>query len=188
MPDTIITTPVGNPAGTPTAPQAPQTPTTPAPAKTFTQEDVDNIVTTRLAKERARYLKKFGVDDESKLDEAAVKVIEHGTIKAELDALKTEKLNRDYKDALGGLNADGEYTDILLSQIDKGKNLDEFKANAKEYLSKHPKFLKENFVPGSSGPALNGGTVASMPDPKTDLNGFLEWRKTHNLDGSLTRK
>jgi hypothetical protein len=188
MPEVIVTNPVVEPVVTPTTiVTPPATPAKPDPVKTFTQEDVDNFVTTRLAKERARYLKKFGVDDESKLDEIIVKATEHATLKAENETFKAEKLNRDYKDVLGGLNADGEYADILLSQIDKGKNMDEFKANAKAYLDAHPKMLKETYTGFQSGPDLNGKANEPMPNPK-DTAAYLRWRSTHNPDGSLIKK
>jgi len=187
MPD-IIVTPVVEPVVTPTTPIVqPVTPPNPTPAKTFSQEDVDNIVTTRLAKERAKYFKKFGVEDDSKLDEVVAKVTEHATLKAENESLKAEKLNRQYESKLNGLNVDQEFLDIVLSKVEKGKDINEFEANAKVYLAAHPKMLKESFNDYKSGPRFDG-SPAGLPDfTKMSDADYVEWTKTHNLDGSLKR-
>ena len=47
--------------------------------KVFTQAQLDEIVINRLGKERARFLKKLGIEDESKLDDIVKKSQEYET-------------------------------------------------------------------------------------------------------------
>jgi hypothetical protein len=189
MSDVIVTNPVVEPVVTPTTPiVTPVTPPNPAPAKTFSQEDVDNIVTTRLAKERAKYLKKFGVEDDGKLDEVLAKATAHDQLFKENADLKAEKLNAAYeKELTDGLKVDGAFLKFALTQIDKGKTIDEFRANAKAFIAANPKMLKEAYTGFQSGPNLNGTANEAMPDPK-NTEAYLRWRNTHNPDGSLIRR
>jgi hypothetical protein len=167
-----------------------QTPVTP---KTFTQEQVDDMITKRLSRANRTLLDAIGIKDESELGNIVAKVKEYDSIKAEheltkkeRDELKAEKESATYKSELSTV-LDASFIDYALTKIEKGANIEEFKANVAAFLKANPKMARDSFVQIDSTLPLNG--TAGMPDfsKMTDAQ-FVEWQKTHNLDGTLKRQ
>jgi len=59
-----------------------------AKEKVFTQAQLDEILVTRLGKERARMLKKLGIEDEGALDSILEKSTKYESLKEELDKIR----------------------------------------------------------------------------------------------------
>lgn len=166
---------------------------TPPEVKTFKQEDVDNIVTSRLAKEQAKHQKeietlysKIGVKSVDEIDVVIDRAKKYDTVSKEVELLRNEKQTRAYTDTLKSLNVDDEFTEFVFGKIEKGTKIEEFKANAEAYLKEHPKYLKENFSGRNSGLDLNGGTPKDI-EKMTQVE-YNEWRKTHTVDGAEIKK
>lgn len=146
--------------------------------KVFTQAQLDEIVINRLGKERARFLKKLGVEDESKLDEINKKAQEFETLRNEVETLKFQKEKQEKVNVLTKLNADPEFTDYLLERIEVGEG-EEYEAKANEYLETHPKFRKEEYTNVDSSITING---QSYPDfTKMSTEQYLAWRAKNKL-------
>lgn len=160
------------------------------PEKTFTQKELDEIIVTRLAKEQAKAQKKLdelyqklGVSDETKIDEVVVKSKKHDELLIEITNLKEQQEKAGYEAELRKLNVDDDFIDFVLTKVEKG---DDFVKNAKEYLEKNPKVLKDTFRRMNSGLDLNGGSAPDFANMSTEE--YLRWRATHNPDGTEKRK
>lgn len=175
---------VVQPTVTPTVTEVPPVVTPPTP-KTFTQQELDNIVKERLERERKSFYKRIGVEDDTKIDEVLTRAKEYDTLKSERDALKSEKVAKEYQSVLTKLNIDDSFIDYALTKIEKGATIEEFEANAKAFAEANPKLNKENFQRINSGLDLNGDGPVKIP---TDTKEYVEWRKTHNIDGTLIKK
>ena len=148
--------------------------------KVFNQAQLDEIVISRLGKERARLLKKLGIEDEAQLDEIVTKAKSYQDVAGKLEQLETEKLNAQKLDILNELKADKDFTDYLLSKIEFGDSVETFKANANKYLEENPRFRVETYKKVDSQVSLNKG--AGYPD----LNNmtpeqYLAWRAKNKL-------
>ena len=151
-----------------------------AKEKVFTQAQLDEIVVGRLGKERARVLKKLGIDDESKIDDIIEKAKLFDQVKDEAETLRKEKEIRQYGDELNALGIDPDFNEYVLSKVDKGENLEEFKVNAKNFLESNPKFKKDTFKKVDS--SLNLGGVEPYPDfEKMTTEQYLKWRAKNKL-------
>jgi hypothetical protein len=151
-----------------------------AKEKVFTQAQLDEIVVNRLGKEKLRMLKKLGIEDENQIDPIVEKYKQFETIDQELKQLKLEKEQRLYKDTLMSIDVDPDFLEFVMSKIDKGENLEDFKDNAKIYLEQNPKFKKESFKQVNSGLNLAGREV--YPDFESmTTDQYLKWRAKNKL-------
>ena len=140
--------------------------------KTFTQEELDNIVVNRLAKERNKYLKKFGVEDETKIDEIISKSAKAEILEKELNVLKNERETLEYKNILNKMNVDENFVDYILTKVEKGEK---FAESAKTFVEANPKLLKENFVPVKTNLQLDGSGNEVDPSKMTPAE-YKAWR------------
>jgi len=148
--------------------------------KTFNQDELNDIIGNRLSKEKIRMLKKLGITDEAEIDAILLKSKDYDTVKAENDTFKSEKEKKGYTDELNDLKASPEFTEFLLTKIDKGENLEEFKTNATAYLVANPKFLSESFKAIDSSINVNkGGAYPDFANMTTDQ--YLAWRAKNKL-------
>jgi hypothetical protein len=148
--------------------------------KVFTQAQLDEIVVARLSKEKMRMLKKLGINDETQLDEVVDKYKNYDNVLEQATTLKMEKELRTYKDALSELDVDKDFTEYVLSKIEKGENLEAFKENAKQFLEANPKFKTETFQKVNS--SLNLGGKEAYPDfNQMTTEQYLRWREKNKL-------
>jgi predicted Fe-Mo cluster-binding NifX family protein len=148
--------------------------------KMLTQDEVNEIIATRLGKEKMRMLKKFGVEDESKIDDIIKRNTEYDTIQKENQELKSKiELNKK-TDVLRKLDADDTFIDFILSKVENGESMENFEENAKVFLEANPKLKKESFTSVNSGLNLSGN--AAYPDfANMTTQQYLSWRKKNNL-------
>ena len=148
--------------------------------KVFNQAQLDEIVISRLGKERARLMKKLGIEDETQLEEVVKKANSYQDLAKKVEQFESEKLNAQKLNVLGELKADKDFIDYLLSKIDFGDNIDTFKANANKYLEENPRFRVENFKKVDSQVSLNKG--AGKPDLENmTVEQYLAWRAKNKL-------
>lgn len=149
-----------------------------AKEKVFTQAQLDEIVINRLGKERARMLKKLGVDDEAKLDDIVKKSQEYETVRSEVETLKLQKVKQEKVNVLTKLNADPEFTDYLIEKVQAAED-ETYEKAAEKYLEAHPKFKNEQFTNVNSSIKING---QSYPDfTKMTTQQYLAWREKNKL-------
>lgn len=146
--------------------------------KVFTQAQLDEIVINRLGKERARFLKKLGIEDESKLDDIVKKSQEYETVRGEVETLKLQKAKQDKVNVLTKSNADPEFTDYLIEKIEVAEG-ETYEKAVEKYLEAHPKFKNEQFTSVDSSIKMSGG---SYPDfTKMTTKQYLAWREKNKL-------
>ena len=174
-------------------PEVPAGGVPPVVDKVFKQEDVDNIVTSRLAKEQVKHQKeletlysKIGVKSVDEIDVVIDRAKKYDTVSQELETLKTEKQTRQYTDTLKDLDVDADFVEFVFGKVEKGTTIEEFKANAATYLKEHPKYLKESYSERNSGLNLNGGAQKKIEE-MTESE-YIEFRRTHAIDGSTIKK
>lgn len=146
--------------------------------KVFTQAQLDEIVINRLGKERARFLKKLGVDDETKLDEIVKKAQDYEVVRSEVETLKLQKERQEKVNVLTTLNADPEFTDYLLEKIEVGEG-ETYEVVAKKYLEDHPKFVVEQFNKVDSSITMSGQSYPNFENMTTEQ--YLAWRAKNKL-------
>lgn len=147
--------------------------------KVFTQAQLDEIVITRLGKERARMLKKLGIEDESQLEDVMMKSAKYDSIKQELDAAQYERQVQNENEQLLKLGADKDFVDYLRLNIvpDEGET---FEIAAKKFLESNPKFKVETFKSVNSSVNVNAGS--SYPDfNQMSPEQYLAWRAKNKL-------
>lgn len=125
--------------------------------KVFNQAQLDEIVINRLGKERARLLKKLGIEDEGQVEEIVKKAQSYQEAVTKLEQLEQEKLTAQKLDVLAELKADKDFTEYLLSKIEFGDDIETFKANANKYLEANPRFRTETYKKVDSQVSLNKG-------------------------------
>lgn len=146
--------------------------------KVFTQAQLDEIVINRLGKERARFLKKLGVDDESKLDEVVKKAQDFEVVRSEVETLKLQKEKQEKVNVLTKLNVDPEFTEYLIEKVEVAEG-DTYEQALEKYLEEHPKFKNEEFKSVNSSIKMSG---ESYPDfTKMTTEQYLAWREKNKL-------
>lgn len=146
--------------------------------KVFTQAQLDEIVVNRLGKERARFLKKLGVEDEAKIDEIIAKANQFEEVKSQAETLKMQQERAKKQVVLSQLDADPEFTDFLLEKIEVGEG-ETYEEKAKEYLEEHPKFKKESYANVDSSVSLSGQGYPDFANMTTEQ--YLAWRAKNKL-------
>jgi hypothetical protein len=148
--------------------------------KVFNQAQLDEIVISRLGKERARLLKRLGIEDETQLDDVVKKAQSYQDLAKKVEQFETQKLNAQKLDVLGELKADKDFVDYLLSKIEFGENLETFKANANKYLEANPRFRTETYKKVDSQVSVSKGT--GKPDLENmTTEQYLAWRAKNKL-------
>ena len=146
--------------------------------KVFTQAQLDEIVINRLGKERARFLKKLGVDDESKLDEVVKKAQDFEVVRSEVETLKLQKEKQEKVNVLTKHNVDPEFTEYLIEKVEVAEG-DTYEQALEKYLEEHPKFKNEEFKSVNSSIKMSG---ESYPDfTKMTTEQYLAWREKNKL-------
>ena len=149
-----------------------------AKGKVFTQAQLDEIVINRLGKERARFLKKLGIEDESKLDDIVKKSQEYEQVRSEVETLKLQKAKQEKVSTLTKLNADPEFTDYLIEKVEVVEG-ETYEQAVEKYLEAHHKFKNEQFTSVDSSIKMSGG---SYPDfTKMTTKQYLAWREKNKL-------
>lgn len=121
--------------------------------KTFTQEQVDEIVIKRLEKQSKSIYKKLGINGEDDINSLLEKVSNHDNLLKQVESLTLENnnykkadLERGYKAQLS--DVDEEYQDVVFSKIQPLENEknEEYKERVNAYLKEHPKLAKGSVV------------------------------------------
>lgn len=174
-----------NPNPNPNPNPADTTPPTPA-AKTFTQDEVNDIVTKRLTRDRASLYKTLGIEDESKLPDIIAKVKAHDDIKPKYEQLLGEVEHGKNASVLRAAGIDDAFVEYALGKIPKGETPEAYKANAEKFAKENPKMLREKF--NSTDATLPLGGSANLPDfAKMTDEEYMAWSRKNRLDGTAKK-
>lgn len=150
--------------------------------KTFTQEELDSIVKTRLSKEQEKHQKKMrevlgklGVEDEDQVEQIVEKVKTAADLENEVQQLKAEKEKSAKLERLRKLDVDDDFLEFVLNKVDG----EDFQAKAEEFVKDNPKFTKEHFASIDSALDLRGGTRPDFSKMTTEQ--YLKWREKNSL-------
>ena len=156
--------------------------TTESPAvetKTFTQEELDSVVKTRLAKSEKSIYSKLGINGKEELDTIVAKLQEYEGLKSsntdllnENTALKSEKAKSQYLRVIEKANVDDEVVDLVYAKVspEKNEDLETYSKRVDEYLKNHTNFIKQATIVNTSV-NLNGRNTITNQNQK--INDFL---------------
>lgn len=116
-------------------------PTSENEIKTFTQEMVDEIVRSRLDRDRKATYNRYGVEDKEGLDELISKGQSYDEIKERLELLNSENASLKEKMAFLSNNINPAREDDIRAYF-KGKEIEFNETNLIEELETHPEWLK----------------------------------------------
>lgn len=113
--------------------------------KTFTQEQLDQIIRERIERERnstiRKWCDKYGVNDEKGLDDAFLKSLSYDTMKQEYESIKSAKQELEKELAFVRNNIEPTKQEDVMAHF-KGKDIVFNEENLKAELSTHPEWLK----------------------------------------------
>ena len=136
----------------------------------LTQEEVNALVVERLKKQKETFLKKYGVDDETKLDELVDKAKLHDEMKEQLETLKSSNASLTEKLAFIENNINPErYEDIRI--YFKGKGEEFTPENLLKALSTHKEWMN-TIVPTTVDMGAKKPKPQTVDEKKKGLNLF----------------
>lgn len=111
-------------------------------SQSFTQEQLNDIVRTRLKKAESSFYKNYGVESKEDLDKIVESSKELDGLRKELDGFKDENLKLKQELYFAKNNIKAERQDDVLTYL-KGKGLDFTNENLTEALKSHPEWISD---------------------------------------------
>jgi hypothetical protein len=117
--------------------------------KTFTQEELDKIVSERVGKTKASYLKKLGIEKDDDIQSLLDKASKNDELVKRIQDLELENTNykkadleRGYKSTMK--EVDEDFIDYVYQQVPPKDNesKEDYAVRLNEYLEQHPKVKK----------------------------------------------
>lgn len=109
--------------------------------KTFTQEQVNNIMRTRLERDRNAFFKRYGVENRDGLDALIGKSQSYDIMKERYEVLKDENANLKERLTFISNNINPDREDDIKAYF-KGKEIELNEDNLLQALATHPEWLK----------------------------------------------
>ena len=132
---------------------------------TFTQEQVNDIVRSRLDKAQQRLFNRYGVSNRDELDTLIGKSQSYDIMKERYSGLKTQNSELERELAFFKNNINPERKDDIIAHF-KGKGIDFNNDNLVNELSKHPEWLnpvKVEDKPKTTITTLGSDSTTEMP-------------------------
>ena len=144
------------------------------PVKTFTQEELNNIISERLQKERSSWIKELGVDDVKSAKEALKKLkeiedankSEAEKLKAELDEMKNNYSKAETKNLLILNNVNPEKIERALKIVNAYDG--ELSEKVSSFIAENPEFLKQAETTKPIVPESAGAKVSNITQSNDD--------------------
>lgn len=130
--------------------------------KTFTQEMVDEIVRTRLDRDRRATYNRYGVKDKNGLDELIGKSQSYDVMRERYEAIKTENVSLKEKMAFISNNINPAREDDIRAYF-KGKEIEFNETNLIKELETHPEWLKVKEVSNAPQTTITSLGVEHRP-------------------------
>lgn len=156
----------------------------PTDSKTFTQEEVNDMITKRLSKSEKAFLTKLGIESKEDIDGLIEKLKDydslkskHGALEQEVSTLKGEKTKAQYTRVIEKQNVDDELIEFVYSKVEpkKDEKVDDYKTRVEEYLANHTNYIKGNLSTIDTSINLTGKTTQVSPNQR--MNNFIRGKK-----------
>lgn len=144
--------------------------------KTFTQKELDEIISARLGKERNKLYKKLGITDENEIDTINERVSKYEELEKQNKELLAERQKTANENVVKKLNVDDDFVDYVLTKVQPGEKFEE---RLQEFVKNNPKILKDNYRDVNSSLNLNGGSDKPIEEMTTQE--YLAYRAKNNL-------
>jgi hypothetical protein len=152
----------------------------PTDNKTFTQEEVNDLVSKRLSKSEKSFLTKLGLEKKEDIDGLIEKLKDYDLIKGkhseleqEVNVLRGEKTKAQYIRAIEKQNVDDDLIEFVYSKVEpkKDEKVDDYKTRLEEYLANHTNYIKGNLQTIDTSINLSGKTTPVSPNKR--MNDFI---------------
>lgn len=148
---------------------------TPPTIKTYNQDEVNGIIGSRLAQERAKIYKLLNVEDEGALKDIAsqlkAKTDENATLKAEVENFKALQAKVEKTKQLTDAGIDADFVDVAIAKWDGKQDLAKF-------VEENPKLSKAYFETKGTGHTLDGKFMGGNVDlSKLSTEEFMEYMR-----------
>lgn len=156
----------------------------PAEEKTFTQAEVNDLISKRLLKSEKSIFSKLGIDKKEDIDGLTEKLKDYETVKtrnSELEStiglLQAEKEKAKYIRVLEKQNVDDEVLEFVYSKVEpkKDEKVEDYKSRAEEYLANHTNFIKGDLKTIDTSVNLSGKSTSSNPNIR--MNNFIRGKE-----------
>jgi len=114
-------------------------------AKTFTQDQVNELVRKRIERERSKVYERYGVGDKKGLDDLISKSQSYDVMKERIEAIRQQNAQMTQKLAFIENNINPDKEGDVLAHF-KGKDMSLDSATLKSELATHPEWLKVKTV------------------------------------------
>lgn len=156
----------------------------PTDNKTFTQDEVNEMISKRLSKSEKAFLTKLGIESKEDIDGLIEKLKDydslkskHGALEQEVSTLKGEKTKAQYTRVIEKQNVDDELIEFVYSKVEpkKDEKVDDYKTRVEEYLANHTNYIKGNLSTIDTSANLTGKTTQVSPNQR--MNNFIRGKR-----------
>lgn len=135
--------------------------------RTFTQEEVNEMISKRLSKSEKTLFSKLGIEKKEDIDGLLLKLNDYNSMKSKHDELLNqvntltgEKTKAQYTRVIEKANVDEELIDFVYSKVEpkKDEKVEDYKTRLEEYLANHTNYIKGNLQTIDTSANLSGKT------------------------------
>lgn len=152
--------------------------------KTFTQDEVNDMISKRLSKSEKAFLTKLGIESKEDIDGLVSKLKDYDSIKSkhedlqnQVNTLTGEKTKAQYTRVIEKQNVDEELIEFVYSKVEpkKDEKVEDYKTRVEEYLANHTNYIKGNLSTINTSIDLTGKTTQVSPNQR--MNDFIRGKK-----------
>lgn len=152
--------------------------------KTFTQEEVNEMISKRLSKSEKALFSKLGIEKKEDIDGLLSKIngyddlkSKHDTLLSQVNTLTGEKTKAQYTRVIEKANVDDELIDFVYSKVEpkKDEKVEDYKTRLEEYLANHTNYIKGNLQTIDTSANLSGKTTQTSPNKQ--MNNFIRGKE-----------
>ncbi len=152
-------------------------------ATTFTQEQLNEIVTTRLAKEKAKHdtkikevLGKLGIENEDKIEEVVGTLAKYKDLEVKYNEQSANLAKKDRFEKISKAGVDADFVEFVDAKLKGSEQFDEALVN---FVTENPKYTKEVFAKVNSSIELGERNKVDLSKMTTEE--YLAWRAKNKL-------
>ena len=153
--------------------------------KTFTQDEVNTMISNRLTKSEKSIYSKLGISSKEELESLVAKLSDYDTMKTnhtelldKVTRLESEKSKSQYMRVIEKANVDEEVMDLVYTKVapNKDEKVDDYAKRVQDYLNAHTNFIKGGTSTINTSVDLSGKTT-NLTDSNKRMNDFIRKRK-----------
>ena len=153
--------------------------------KTFTQDEVNDMILKRLSKSEKSFLTKLGIENKEDIDGLVSKLKDYDSIKSKHDellnqvnSLTGEKLKSQYTRVIEKQNVEDDLIEFVYSKVEptKDEKVEDYKTRVEAYLANHTNYIKGNLQTINTSVDLSGKTTAQV-SPNQKINDLIRGKR-----------